>query len=313
MKKAIIIISLLSAFISNGYAGESLKDHVKFATVELANELLLQEDEFTNSWSQFDIDSRMQKPNSSKKELFDYIITQTLEWSQEEKKKINTIFDRIDDQIKNLKIKIDFPKEIVFIKTTALEEGGANGYTRANYVVLKNELVSKPIEELEHTVVHELFHILSRSNQDFREAIYKTIGFHMMEPLEYPDHLKDFRITNPDAPQTDSYIELEVDGISKPCMMILFADKKYEDGSFFDYLKVGFLPVHCDQKNSKVDAIEIYEMSNVKGFFEQVGSNTNYIIHPEEILAENFTHLILGTSELPNPEILDKIKEVLVK
>ena len=33
------------------------------------------------------------------------------------------------------------------------------------------------------------------------------------------------------------------------------------------------------------------------GFFEQVGRNTGYIIHPDEILAENFVKLAIGISD----------------
>jgi hypothetical protein len=44
---------------------------------------------------------------------------------------------------------------------------------------------------------------------------------------------------------------------------------------------------------------------------EQVGRNTQYIIHPEEILADNFALLVLGESKIPTPEILQKMREVL--
>jgi hypothetical protein len=50
----------------------------------------------------------------------------------------------------------------------------------------------------------------------------------------------------------------------------------------------------------------------VTGFFEQVGRNTQYIIHPEEIVADNFTVLILGEQNVPSPEVLEKIRKVLV-
>lgn len=62
-----------------------------------------------------------------------------------------------------------------------------------------------------------------------------------------------------------------------------------------------------------------YDMSNpvlldvrqVRGFYEQVGRNTNYIIHPEEILADNFSLLLLGKTKVRSPEIQQKIAAVL--
>jgi hypothetical protein len=42
-----------------------------------------------------------------------------------------------------------------------------------------------------------------------------------------------------------------------------------------------------------------------------VGRNTDYIIHPEEILADNFALLMSGASGAPSPEIIKKLEEVL--
>jgi hypothetical protein len=49
----------------------------------------------------------------------------------------------------------------------------------------------------------------------------------------------------------------------------------------------------------------------VKGFFEQIGRNTNYVIHPEETLANNFIHLMMAKQDLKTPEIPYKIEAVL--
>ena len=55
----------------------------------------------------------------------------------------------------------------------------------------------------------------------------------------------------------------------------------------------------------------VFSPLQLSNFREQIGSNTNYIIHPEEILAENFRHLVLGTKSLPNPEIIEKMKRII--
>jgi hypothetical protein len=44
-----------------------------------------------------------------------------------------------------------------------------------------------------------------------------------------------------------------------------------------------------------------------------VGRNTDYIIHPEEILAENFALLVLGAGNVPSPEVLTRMREALAK
>jgi hypothetical protein len=59
--------------------------------------------------------------------------------------------------------------------------------------------------------------------------------------------------------------------------------------------------------------------TNVSGFFEQIGRNTNYIVHPDEILADNLRLLALSkldksyTTHL-DPEgaaLLNKIEVIL--
>lgn len=57
--------------------------------------------------------------------------------------------------------------------------------------------------------------------------------------------------------------------------------------------------------------MELLAPQQISGFFEQVGRNTNYIIHPEEILAENFALLIMDKRDVPSPEILEKMRAVL--
>lgn len=38
---------------------------------------------------------------------------------------------------------------------------------------------------------------------------------------------------------------------------------------------------------------------------------TDYIIHPEEILAENFVHMVMREANLPSPEIVHAIETSL--
>ncbi|MEZ5024756.1 MAG: hypothetical protein R2728_16140, partial [Chitinophagales bacterium] len=185
MKKLIVITLLIFGYIAPGRSNESLTDIVKFASVEEANKLLTQEDEYTNSWSQFDIDSRMQQQNSSKEELFDFISKQTIAWTAEEKNEVLDIFKSIDAEISKQGYTIKFPDDIYFIKTTLEEEGGAEAYTRANYVVLKEKLLSQSKDQLKMIIIHELFHVLSRNNPEFRKELYELIGFNLMNDVNY--------------------------------------------------------------------------------------------------------------------------------
>lgn len=57
----------------------------------------------------------------------------------------------------------------------------------------------------------------------------------------------------------------------------------------------------------------IAPFNRVTGFLEQVGRNTNYIVHAEEILASNFERLVLDEPNAPSPEVLERIRAELVR
>src|SRR5690606_36903213 len=117
-------------------------------------------------------------------------------------------------------------------------------------------------------------------------------GFKLMKPVKYPEAIAARRITNPDAPQTDSYVTLKKDG-SANFMMVLYSDEPYKEGLFFKYLNVGFMKLDSKKLPEIVNGRPvIYSMNEVEGFFEQVGRNTQYILHPEEIMADNFVFAI---------------------
>ena len=49
----------------------------------------------------------------------------------------------------------------------------------------------------------------------------------------------------------------------------------------------------------------------VPNFAEQVGRNTGYIIHPDEILADNAAMLVYPQFPPRNPELILRVKELL--
>lgn len=56
---------------------------------------------------------------------------------------------------------------------------------------------------------------------------------------------------------------------------------------------------------------ELLTIEQVSGFYEQVGRNTEYIIHPEEILADNFRLILLGIKNPKSPDLLVNLNAAL--
>jgi hypothetical protein len=288
----------------------SLREKIKFASINEARNLLSQNDTYTDNLGRFDIESRMKQSGATLEELLDFAANQALDWTLDEKEKIEAIINSLDTVIREQKLLLPFPDTIYFVKTTGMEEDGAAGYTRENYVVLVEKYLHNGLNK---RIIHELFHILTRNDAAFKEKLYPLIGFEMMQAIPFPEAMKDLQFSNPDAPFIDSYIRLEHKGVPVDCAMILYASDHYQRGRFVDYLKVGFLKL--DNKKTVLENGKpvIYSVEEISGFFEQVGTNTPYAIHPEEILADNFYFVIAGKTDLPSQWLVDKMKIQMTK
>lgn len=295
-------------------AAESpLSERFVFASKAVATQLLTTEDSFTDSWSQFDIESRLNEPGS-RQELLDRIGQQSRAWSKEEQDTITRLLNDIGQMIAIRGFNLSYPGEIALVKTTGQEEGGASGYTRSNYIVLAENGLGRDEESLKRLLIHELFHILSRHDAVLRESLYRVIGFDLVNTIDYPVVIEPRRITNPDADAMDHSIRLHVAGEPVDVAMILFADREFEGGSFFEYLNTGFMELQGDSvKQARLvnGKPVIHSAGDVSGFREKIGANTRYMIHPEEIMAENFADTLLMTPDMPSPHIIDAISEVL--
>lgn len=129
------------------------------------------------------------------------------------------------------------------------------------------------------------------------------------------------KITNPDVPKNDYCIQLKLDGQSILAVPILLSrTAKYDaslGGEFFEYLQLALLliepPVgsNIPQVLNDSRGPRLVTLQQVSGFFEQVGQNTEYVIHPEEILADNFALLVLKQENVRSPEVLARIRSSL--
>ena len=97
----------------------------RFATRAEGQMLITELDDYTRNWNQFDIDVRLQKPQGRKSQLLQFAMEQTLNWSDAEKERISKAMKSLDAEIKKQSYNLDFPKEIIFVKTTQKEEGNS--------------------------------------------------------------------------------------------------------------------------------------------------------------------------------------------
>lgn len=287
----------------------------RFATLEEAKQLMSAEDSYTRSRSPFDIMSRLGNPQGTVEELNAYALQELREWNDQEKQVILNITKDLNDSIRKYQFKLPLPKEITLVKSTLKDEGGAGGYTRSNWIALTDQLLNTQASFQNRILLHELFHVLTRNSLDFKKEIYQTIGFTVTdEELEYPKDLWDIHITNPDVGRYDSYATFMVNGKPQKCAMLIYANRPYTGGTFFQYLNIGFIPYDENMKPIQENGKTVtYSIEQISDFYDKVGKNTTYIINPEEILADNFVIAFNNKSDIQTPELKEKIRNILIK
>jgi hypothetical protein len=313
---AIAAFALLPFSSLSGQSAETVrltdKTDIVFATIEAGQEALQTPDRYTEALSRFDLESRLKTNDKvTANDLMQLAAKQVVAWGDADRKKMTTIITSIAARF--AKFHVPLPRNILLIQTTGKEEGDA-AYCRRNAVVFPQRYVRFPDSQLERIFIHELFHILSSHNQPLQESLYEIIGFKPCPEIALPDSLADLKITNPDGPTLSHYIELDVDGEQQMAVLLLYSPERFDpkqSRSFFAYLKIRLLVVQREgDRWSVVEEANGPVLLNPKrtpSFHRQIGRNTKYIMHPDEIMADNFVHMIMQKSGLPNQEIVTQM------
>jgi hypothetical protein len=288
-----------------------------FATAAEGARILTVRDVFVAAMSPFDRSARLKTDRQvPEEEYLAFVSRQTRDWTETETGALRGILERFRSATASLDLPL--PPIVHFVKTTGDEEGHA-AYCRDSAVILPANVIGGDPAELRKTVFHELFHIYSRHHPEKRAALYRILGFEVCPEVALPEVLRHRKITNPDAPLIDSVIRVTVAGKPRPVTPVLLATTERYDvkkgGEFFDQMQFrllvleetggGFRPAaSADGRPQLLEAGAV-------DYLDQVGRNTTYIIHPEEILADNFVLLIQSTKPALTPAILEKLRALL--
>lgn len=287
-----------------------------FAEVKQGRQILITKDDFVARMSPFDRAARLKTDRQvTESEYLRHVSQQVLAWEPTEKAKVEDVLDQVKQDLAPYPLR--FPPNIFLIKTSGQEEGGA-AYTRLNAIILPKSFIASPKPRLYKLITHELFHVYSRHNPIVRDRLYAVIGFQPCREIKYPPELRDLKITNPDAPCNRHYLQVAYQDSPLVVAPILYARQRYDTkrwGEFFHYLNFTLMGLEkidgnfqCKYHNGKPLLLSV---NKVKGFHEQVGRNTSYNIHPEEILAENFVILVQKRKHIPSPAIITRMKTIL--
>jgi hypothetical protein len=312
---------LWSALIGLAAAQLRLSDQcvVRFASAEQGIAAITADDRFTQNLSRFDLQARLHTSGDATFAQWKKMIAaEVQEWDDQSRVKLTTAFEALRDRL--AKFSFPLPDEIYLVNTSGKEEGNA-AYCRGKHIVIPDVVLTRDPSELEKLLTHELFHIISNQHPELRADLYAIVGFQECPELAIHPSLKQRRITNPDAPAIDCVIKLKEGEKVVWAAPILYSSTEdfdpMKERGMFAHLIFKLMVVMPDGRGWKaVDqggrAI-VLDPKGVPDFQEKIGRNTTYIIHPEEILADNFVHLVRQRDKLATPRIVEELQKVLEK
>jgi hypothetical protein len=266
-------------------------------------------DEFVAALSPFDRQARVGGDGPvDEAQFLAHVADQVLSWDEEPRSAIEAAAAELSGMLAELGIDIPLPATVELVLTTGDEEIPGAAYTRGTTVIIT--VGAMPISS--GLLAHELFHVLTRNNPKLRDELYATIGYEPIPPLVLPDALAAIRGTNPDAPVVGHAIRVRHDGSETLATQVILTSRPFEGGTLFEYIDLGFFALEDDGSLTLADGEPVrIPFDEAEGFFEQIGQNTQYIIHPEEILAENFRLLVTGAEDIDSPEVIARLRDVL--
>lgn len=288
---------------------------VRFASIDEASDLLGTADSWIKALSPFDrMAHSRQLVDPGEDAYLAFMAAESRVWTEDQVARLQAVAASADRRINRLDLDLNLPSTVWLIRTSGNEQSNA-AYTRENAIILPDQMLNLPDDQLESLFLHELFHIMSRHDPALREVLYPIIGFYLCANAVYPEELLSQKMTNPDAFGHDFCIDVGADGDSWTVMPILYGRGPYTGGGFFEWMEFRLLAVErVEDRWEPVrgeEGLRLFESGEVTGFFERIGNNTNYIIHPEETMADNFVFAVTERDDLPNPQIVDRLREAL--
>lgn len=325
MKKLIsLLIILILAFgtcmpVPAEPAGTDSVIPYRFASAEEGKQLKMANREYFEKITPNKLGFIMHDDNATPEDYMAFTKQQVLDWTDAEKKLIDDCIEIIERSFIRNGWKMPPLETIVFIRTTMLEENGAFGYTHGTQIYLSSMLEQYAAYSTEQTGVpvatilaHELFHCLTRCNPGFRKDMYSIIHFTVTDQdYELPPSVLEYYIANPDVEHHNSYATFLIDGKETDCFTAFATTKHAEkpEETFMDFGVTALVPT---------DGTDTwYTVDRASNFNEIFGTNTGYVIDPEECLADNFSYAVIYGEQgpegkgYPNPEIIEAIMSYL--
>lgn len=253
------------------------------------------EDEFLRNISKSDLELRLGSNSKSYEDFIFLLKESAMDWTDNDIKKVKKCMQNAILTIS--KYSVLLPSEIKVLKTSGNEELGSAYCRGMNLMILHEKALLRNIESLTRLIIHELFHLISRNNQELREELFNIIGFKKGQNLILDKKIHNNKITNPDGADMQFYFSGKINGKDEMVYPILMRNNKKENEVF-------------ELKYISINGQDFFEENEIENLYECIGKNTDYTIHPEEIIAEHFTNLVCN-EDIESERIIFEIRKKL--
>lgn len=312
MLKQILGAALVSVCLALGSASAQTAPQIALATQQEAAAAISARDEYMSAVNAADVSIWLRQPGSGADTdaLAQYLAANVLPWSAEERARLDAMIARVSPRLAALAPWL--PARVQIAKLRIEASSGAD-FTRGNTIFLAG---LKPTEDaMDERFFHELFHILSRNNPARRDELYAIVGFQRCTPLTLDSALRARILTNPDAPVVEYASDIIVDGQAAWATPLMVADlSRYTPRSdLFDHVELQFMPLRRDaQGQCTADPGSMLTQAQLgAAVIAHAGANTMYVLHPEELVADNFAQMMVGRRDAPSPEIYGRLATLL--
>ena len=316
MLQASMFLGIVSCSVNDNNGGhESVAADTivyRFASQEEGKRLRLANTSYFNSLSQNDLDWKTLSIGHTLAEHKAIAAEQIMDFTDEEKQAMTWIMHDIEARCAELGIRLPCKDEIIFIKSAMADEGGAGAYTQKNEMYINGWTIESlasayrqdptfSTAEREYafnfareSVTHEIFHIITHRDVQFRQLMYSLIGFTAMDhEVEFGPTVRQLLLHHPDVERYDNYAEFTIGGQKRRCILIAAYPSSYADAvavnpdaDFFYDAQMVLVPL--DEPDTMIPIEEATD------YYDIMGRNLDYdyVDAAEENLATNFSYLI---------------------
>jgi hypothetical protein len=316
-------------------ASAQIKLSVAFATQAEAKKVLETLDDYVSNTSPLERAVRMRgqlKGGSLELDtaaFSQFLASTALPWSERDRAKFLPSVNRVVSYFETMPwIK---PMKVLLVRANAQLEDNLP-HTRANAIVLPDATMALPPEEIDSLIAHEMVHVVMRAHRKIQLASYEVFGFEQCKTVSLSNYWKERRVTNPDAPKHEHTIAVRYQNRDVYAFPYLALAPDQVDGQRGLMQLMAPLWLIADRKDRDCQVVDSTAPSTqaalpreFEGLFEKIGKNTEYLFHPEEILAENIvllynlhaTKMPLDSEKtariIPSIQVLKRLNAVLSK